>query len=92
MTADPKGTRNCHVADRQKECERKDLYYDFRCAELEATHFTILKDLPDCFKNWKNGNSIFADYNKFCNSLTDQEKKSIPLILDFDEGEATYLN
>lgn len=80
------------MADRQKECERKDLYYDFRCAELEATYFTILKDLPDCFKNWKNGNSIFADYNKFCNSLTDLEKKQIPLILDFDEGEATYLN
>ena len=84
------GTRHCHVANRQGECERKDLYYDFRCAELKAMHFTVLKELPSCLTQIKGGNSLFGDYYKYCESLTDVERANIPLLLDFDEDQATY--
>lgn len=84
------GTKHCHVANRQGECERKDLYYDFRCAEMKAMYYTVLKNLQSCLTEIKGGNSLFGLYYKFCESLSDKEKGSIPLLLDFNEKEAVY--
>jgi hypothetical protein len=50
----------------------------------------VLIDLPSCLNTIKGGNSLFGDYYKYCESLSESEKSEIPLLLDFDPDDAVY--
>ena len=61
-----RGTQNCHAARGLDDCLRKDLFKDYKCAEIKAKYFVRLSDMPECLKSVKGGNSEFALYYKYC--------------------------
>jgi hypothetical protein len=61
----------CNTAARWEECGEKKLFDDWKCSELKATHYTLLRDIEElpCLVYLRHYLPIFSDVEKYCGSI-----------------------